>query len=318
MSFALSSSPLLFWKALFWRPQIVWTVIPPTLGMPNSLVAAKLAGAKSWLHVQDLEVDAAFNLGLLTSRGLQYWALRLEGMLLRRFDIVSSITPSMLAKLAAKGVASSRSVLFPNWVDTDYVYPLPRQSILRAEFGLEPGDFVALYSGNLGEKQGLGVLVDVARRLSNTRAYIVICGAGAGAQRLRAAAQDVSNILFLPLQPFERLNELLNLADVHLLPQRRRAGDLVMPSKLGGMLASGRPVVTGAAPGTELARAVEGAGIVIEPENADAMVQAVLALLEAPERRAALGTRARERALEDWSRATILARFNVSLVDNLG
>ena len=153
MSFGLSSSPLLFWKALFWRPQIVWTVIPATLGMPGSLVAAKLAGAKSWLHVQDLEVDAAFNLGLLASRRLHRWALRLEGALLRQFDVVSSITPSMLKRLAAKGVSSSRSALFPNWVDTDYIYPLPRQSVLRAEFGLEPGDFVALYSGNLGEKQ---------------------------------------------------------------------------------------------------------------------------------------------------------------------
>jgi colanic acid biosynthesis glycosyl transferase WcaI len=178
---------------------------------------------------------------------------------------------------------------------------------------LGPDVFVALYSGNLGEKQGLDILVGVARRLSGTRAHIVVCGDGAGAPRLRAAAQGIPNISFLPLQPLEYLNELLNLADVHLLPQRRSAGDLVMPSKLGGMLASGRPVVAGAAPGTQVAHAVEGAGMVIEPENVEAMAQAVLDLLEAPQRRAELAARARERALKEWSRKAILARFVGSL-----
>ena len=217
----------------------------------------------------------------------------------------------MVAKLAEKGVAPASRRLFPNWVDTKAIHPAP--SSLRGELGLPPGAVVALYSGNMGEKQGVETLADVARALAGSPVVMLLAGAGAAEARLRSATSDLPQVRWLPLQPVERLSDLLNAADMHLLPQRADAADLVMPSKLAFMLASGRPVVAGAALGTALARAIEGAGIAVPPGDAGAMADAARALAEAPERRLKLGEGARARAMATWDREPILAGFESDL-----
>ena len=112
---------------------------------------------------------------------------------------------------------------------------------------------MALYAGHLGVKQALDVVIAAARRLRGRGDIrFVIAGAGPLSGALKDASADLPNVLYLPLQPAERLNELLGMADLHLLPQHRGVADLVMPSKLGGMLASGRPIVAAADPGSEL------------------------------------------------------------------
>ena len=114
-----------------------------------------------------------------------------------------------------------------------------------------------LYSGNLGRKQGVVTIGDAARRSQDAGSptVYVVSGAGAEHQALAAgaAAHGLTNLLRLPLQPDESFNELLNLADVHLIVQEPGVADLVMPSKLTNMLASGRPVIATAAAGTALA-----------------------------------------------------------------
>src|SRR5258706_9484719 len=146
----------------------------------------------------------------------------------------------------------------------------------------------------MGKKQGLDLLLDAARQLSHrSDLRFVFCGEGPYRQFIFEKCQALSNVTLLLLQPSERVNDLLNLADIHLLPQRADAADLVMPSKLTGMLASGRPVVAGAAAGTELYRAVEGCGIAVPPGDAAAMTGAVLDLTRDPQRRLALGAAAR-------------------------
>src|SRR5262249_60647601 len=129
-----------------------------------------------------------------------------------------------------------------------------------------------------GEKQGVETLADVASALANTPVHLGLAGAGAASPRLKAATEGMAKVHWFALQPVEKLNDLLNAADIHLLPQRADAADLVMPSKLAFMLASGKPVVAGAAPGTALARAIEGAGIAVPPGDASAMAAAVLDL----------------------------------------
>ncbi len=198
-----------------------------------------------------------------------------------------------------------RRVLFRNWVDCTAIRPIDGVNPLRAELGL--GDAtVALYAGAMGEKQGVETLVDLAAPLAAAGVQLVLAGAGAARPRLEAALAGRPGVHLLPVQPAERLNELLNLADIHLLPQRADAADLVMPSKLTGMLASGRPVVAGAAPGTELHRAVADCGIAVPPGDAAAMTRAVLDLAGDPTRRRALGAAARARAEAEWDREAIL------------
>ena len=310
---ATSSLPL--WKAAFsWRPDVVWTVMPPLAGMPSALIAAKLANVPSWLHVQDFEIDAAFELGILKSPGARRFFLCMERKLMSAFSVVSSITPRMLEKLDAKGVGSAQ-VLFPNWVDLNAIFPMPDSSSMRDELGIGPQQFVALYSGNLGEKQGVDDLIDVARLLSHhPRFTLVVCGDGAGRDRLALRAAGLSNVKLLPLQPIERFNAMLNVANVHLLPQKKEVADLVMPSKLPGMLASGRPVIAGAAPGTQLAQEVEGCGIVVPPGDVAAIADAMTAIMSDPLRCAASGSAAYLRARAHWSKDSVLEKFEAEML----
>jgi colanic acid biosynthesis glycosyl transferase WcaI len=310
----VTSAPVLLAWAWRWKPDIVWTMMPPLAGLPVALACAKLAAAPSWLHVQDFEVDAAFELGMFRSPRLRRLLLWAERKLLSGFQVVSSITPRMVDMLTAKQVAA-RKVLFPNWVDLSAIFPLPRDASLRDAFGIPQGAFVGLYSGNLGEKQGVDDLLAVARLLSDVPEFtMVICGDGGGRQRLAGLAGDLANIRFFPLQPIEKFNALLNSADVHLLPQKAEVADLVMPSKLAGMLASGKPVIAGAHAHTQLAQEVEGCGLVVPPGDTQAMAAAVRSLLAAPQLQASLGAAAALRARERWSKDEILLRFETQLV----
>jgi colanic acid biosynthesis glycosyl transferase WcaI len=119
----------------------------------------------------------------------------------------------------------------------------------------------------------------------------------------------LGNLRWLPLQPAERLNDLLNLADIHLLPQRADAADLVMPSKLTGMLASGRPVVATAGQGTQLGRVVSGCGVLTPPGDGAALARAIVDLAADPAQRQALGAAARRYAETNLARDAIMSRF---------
>jgi colanic acid biosynthesis glycosyl transferase WcaI len=233
---------------------------------------------------------------------------------MRGFDRVSTISARMLERAAAKGVRADRLVSLPNWADIDAIRPLDGPSPYRRELGLAPDAIVALYSGNMGSKQGLEVLAEVARLLQvNPQIRFVFCGNGAGRPELMAQCANLPNVTFLDLQPVERLGDLLGLADIHLLPQRADAADLVMPSKLTGMLASGRPVVAGARADTELGRVVAGCGRAVRPENGDAFAQAIEQLASDDTLRKSLGVAARAFADRHFGRDAILGQFERDL-----
>lgn len=297
-SFAVSSLPSLL-RAAAGRPDVIVVVEPALFCAPAAWLAARLCGARAWLHIQDYEVDAAFELGLLKGAGLRALVKRGERWLMRRFDRVSTISNRMLDLAVAKGVDADRAVLLPNWIDVNAITPRADSGDYRAELGIPADAVVALYSGNMGGKQGLQTLADVAQRLAHDpRLWFVFCGQGPERAPLQAACAGLQRVVFLNLQPAERLGALLNTADIHLLPQRAGAADLVMPSKLTGMLASGRPVVCGAAPGTELASVVTHCGLLTPPEDAEAMAEAIRKLSCNAQVRETLGAAARLYALK--------------------
>jgi colanic acid biosynthesis glycosyl transferase WcaI len=314
LSFAVSSVPVTLWQGLIWRPHAVIAVEPPLLATPGALLAARLAGARSWLHVQDFEVDAALGLGFVKGGLLGRVATGIERLMLGHFDRISSISPKMLQRLRDKGVPDPKISFLPNWVDADVIRPLAEPSPLRRTLGIDPGVAVALYSGNMGAKQGLEMLAHAAHVLQHRQDILfVFAGDGSARAELEAGVAGLPNVRFLPLQPAEELNNLLNLADMHLLPQRRETADLVMPSKLTGMLASGRPVIAGAETGTQIATVVHSCGIVVPPENGDAMATAVAHLADHRERRLTLGEAARRTAVLEWGKEATLRAFAAEL-----
>ena len=312
-SFAVSSFPVLLRLAMG-SPSLVFVVAPALFCAPAGWLAARLSGAVAWLHVQDFEMDAAFELGLLKGAFVRKLVRGGERRLMGAFDRVSTISRHMLRQLDAKGVSVERRELLPNWVDLDRVRPGDRSPALRRRLSIADGQLVCLFSGTLNRKQGLGAVVDAARLLAPHRdVVVVICGNGEFRTSLEDASRDLANVRFLDLQPLEELNELLNMADIHLLPQLRGAADLVMPSKLGGMLASGRPVVAASAPGTEIAMVVEGCGVLTEPECAQGIVDAILELASDPERRERLGLAARDYAQRHLGTSAVFDRLGMSL-----
>jgi colanic acid biosynthesis glycosyl transferase WcaI len=322
ISFMLGSLPVMM-REIFISPEIVFTVEPTFFGAPVAFFVAQATGAASWLHVQDFEVDAAFELGLLPTRGfINTFALGLERLFMRRFTRVSSISAKMVERCELKGVPLHKSILFPNWVDIDAIHPLSGPNRFRIELGLED-KLILLYSGNMGNKQGLELLAPLANAFSpegvhtDPRVHFLFCGDGAFRPQLEALVGHLPNVTMLPLQPYLLLNELLNAADIHLLPQRAGAADLVMPSKLTGMLASGRPVIATADPGTQVAHVVDSGrhpcGIVVPAEDSAALHFAVSQLVADPELRNELGSNARDYAVHFLGREEVLLQFERDL-----
>lgn len=309
LSFAINSAPVVIWQILVKRPDVLLCIEPTLLGAPAALAAARWVGATRVLHVQDLEIDASFAVGHLSRLGkLKFLALAFERACLKRFDKVITISRKMADRLVAKGVEEERVEIVHNWVDIDRIRPLEAPSPYRRELGLAETDRVVLYSGNVGAKQGFDTVIAAAERLADRpEIQFIIAGEGPAKAKLQARAKTLPNLRFLPFQPYARLSSFLGLADVHILPQSADAADLVLPSKLGGMLASGKPIVATAAQGTELAEFLAGA--VVPPEDGDALAAAIAAALEPGGEDAAVAQKARLRLAGLLSRSDGLGVF---------
>jgi len=306
-TFAVSSMPVTMSHVL-WKPDIVICVEPPLFNSFSSLIASRMCGARCVLHIQDFEVDAAFELGLIKSSTFRGILHRVESFLLSRFDYVSTISRSMLDKLNFKQVPVEKRIYFPNWVDTDYIKPQVH-SKLRDELNICEDETVVLYSGNIGEKQGLEVVVEAAICLGKSSFKFVFCGSGSARTRLQRLTLHLQNIIWLDLQPYEKLNDLLNMADIHLLPQRADAADLVMPSKLTGMLASGRSIAATASRGTEIFKVLHGMAEISEPGDVDGLVASIRKLASDAELRSKYGKLCREYAVNNLSQDSIMTKF---------
>jgi len=315
-SFALTSAWPLVSDAVRWRPDLVFSVAPSLMSAALAARVARSIGALSWLHVQDFEIDAAFDLGLLTHRGLRNPMIAIERGILRSFDRVSTISPHMAARLQYKGVQAEKIREIRNWTDNLQISPGSRNTSFRSELCRDPSDFVGLYSGTMSNKQGLDLIIEAARELEQTSPQIrfLLCGEGPHKSQLQSLAAGLKNVQFLGLQTNERIAELLNTADFHLIPQRAEAADLVLPSKLGGILATGRPVIVMADPESGLADEVTGAGLLVPPGNAQALANAARELKDNPDLCSNLGATARKRALQRWDRTTILTKLEQSLL----
>ena len=338
-SFMLGSIPTML-RQPFWHPDVLFTVEPTFFGAPLALLIAAACDIPTWLHVQDFEVDAAFDLGLLPAHGpVHTLALTLERLFTSAFTRVSSISAKMTDRALTKGLPPRRVVLFPNWVDIDAIHPQPpgAPNVIRRDLAATiPGiddKLLILYSGNMGAKQGLELLAPLASSFApggphaDSRVHFLFCGDGAFRPQLETLVAGHPNVTLLPLQPLDRLNDLLNAADIHLLPQRAGAADLVMPSKLTGMLSSGRPVVATADPGTQVAGVVSGAptpttpghdpcGLVVPADSevpAD-LHAAVARLVHDPALRHQLGAAARRYAVGHLGRDQVLRRFEADLL----
>ncbi|WP_324746150.1 glycosyltransferase WbuB [Pseudomonas veronii] len=282
-SFSLSSAFAAF-AQLRWKPDLVILVVPTMFCAPQAVALAKLTGAMSVLHIQDYEVDALFGLSIAKGDGLKRFAFAAERALLRAFDRVSTISSGMLQRAAEKGVTKEQLRFFPNWSETARFQKVPRDAELLRRLGVDPDKQVLLYSGNIGEKQGLECVINAAERLAErTELVFLLVGEGAGKARLldMSLQRNQTNVVFAPLQPYDDLPALLASADCHLVIQKRGAADAVLPSKLTNILAVGNALIT-ADPETSLGLLCSehpGIATLVEPESVDALIMGIEAVL---------------------------------------
>lgn len=313
LSFWLSSFPVIL-SRVFDKPDVVIAIEPPFFASTTALFMSKLTGSRSVLHVQDFEIDAAFNLGLIKNDFLKRFALTIEKYFMSRFDVVSTISKKMMSRLKEKGIDEKKILFFPNWVDTNLIKRSGKENAFRNEIGVPVDQVMLLYSGNMGNKQGLEIIIEAAKLLVDRRDVLfLLSGAGSSRVKLMESAHGLDNVKWIDFQPLSKLSMLLCTADIHLLPQSSHAEDLVMPSKLTGMLSSGRPVITTSRKGTQLYEIVSQCGKVVEPGCVDDFVSAIIELVDHRDLRCELGIAAREIAENELDINSVLERFNDSL-----
>lgn len=317
-SFALTSCFKLM-TLIRLKPDVLFLVQPTLFCAPFALVYCKLTGAKSVMHIQDFEVDAMLGLGMSSNALVKRVAHKCESWLMRRFDAVSTISYSMVENAIVKGVEREKVFFFPNWSDTGFVTPDVCGEAIKRELGLSDYKKIVLYSGNIGQKQGLEIVLDAAQSFSDSQEiHFVVIGSGSYRVELESLAKQLNlkNITFLDLQPWERVPEILAMADVHLVVQKKGAADAVLPSKLTNILSAGGHALVTAEENTELgllANKHPGIFTLVEPENSSAFTQSLECMLNSSLR----GTNqvARDYALNNLAKDEVINRFIKDLHD---
>ncbi len=299
-----------FWDLFFRRYDLLIAVTPP-FGL--SLAAGCVARWRQrpfWLHVQDLQVDAGAAVGFLRNPRLLRLLRWLEAWVWRQSTGLTTISEAMRKRMETREPRLSVS-LFPNWVKTQEMIPQPKDSSFRRETGTQ-GQFVVLYSGSLGIHQGLDDLLAAAEQMRNDpQIRFVVVGDGNYRVQLQQQAEraGLRQMVWLPLQPKERLAEMLSSADVGLVMETRQMANLSMPSKILNQMACGRPILAVADEQSLLAqtlRATSG-GVVVPPGAPERLVQQLRQLQSAPDRLEQMGQQARTFVQANHDSAAVFA-----------
>jgi colanic acid biosynthesis glycosyl transferase WcaI len=296
------------------RPDAVLAMSPPlTLGAAGWAVA-KAHRVPFVFNIQDVFPDVAVELGAITRpQAIAAFSL-LERETYLRADAVTVLSEDLrenvVAKIAGRGPAGSpdKVHVIPNFIDTDWIRPGPKENSYRREFGLE-GKTVVMYAGNVGLSQSLELVLAAATHLAHDpQVVFVVNGGGSARPGLERQADGLPNVRFVDMQPKHRLPEVAAAADIHVVPLRTGLARSSVPSKLYTILAAGRPVVASVDRGTEVARTVDeaGAGLAVPPDDPEAFTKAVSRLVQAPDEAAAMGASGR-RFVETWASPAAVA-----------
>ena len=318
ISFAITSFPILL-SQLFWRPDCI-ILIAPTVSCALNVFFFKFLSFKkvfTMLHIQDFELEAAFNLGILNGKLFKKYLAKIELIIFKNFQVVGTISQGMIKKLFHKGLEKEIIYFLPNWVDLDKIKPIKLnernkyRNKYRKKFGISDKTIVIQYSGSMNKKQGFDFILPIIEHFNKTNNLLWLFGGdGPMKNTLIKATKNTSNIIFLPLQDEKDMNEWLNTGDIHIIPQDDSVEELLFPSKLITILASGNPVVSNANENTELGQLVAEVGIRVNPKDQVAFINALNELIVNKNLRFSLGKKARQIACKFYNKDLILEKFD--------
>jgi colanic acid biosynthesis glycosyl transferase WcaI len=301
------------------RGDVLFLRTPPLqLGVP-ALFAKALRGAKVLVNVQDIHPDLAIESGILKNPAGIRFAKALEKWVYGLADRIAVISDGFARNLRAKGVPDGKLAVLPNWVDTDFLKPGPKDNPVARRYGLDR-KFVIMYSGtiSISSNRTLEQALEAAGLLAGDREVVfVVVGEGLKKDSLKekAAALGLANALFLPFVPYPELPALLASSDVLLVPLDREKSDLSVPSKLYTFMAAGRPILGLASADSEVAILLRenDCGLAASPDDPAAIAAAVRTLKDEPERRRALGAHARDYVVSRFAKDTVLRSYDALL-----
>lgn len=293
-----------------YKPDIVVAATdPPLLGVLGAWLK-RLWKCRFVYNVRDLYPDIAYANGGLKNPQLLKLLNVSNAVAYRDADRIILVGHDMAGRVVRKGVPPEKLTVVPDWVDCAQIQPLSG-SIFRQRLGQK---FVVMYSGNLGLSQRLETVLEAARVLrDDARIVFILVGEGAQKAQLqsRARQMDLPNVLFQPYRPKELLAESLSSADLHLIPLAAGTSGCLVPSKVYGILAAGRPFIAMMDKEAEVAALARDnrVGRVVAPGDSRGLASVVQEAAGRPAELRAMGERARMLALERFDRRVVTRRF---------
>jgi colanic acid biosynthesis glycosyl transferase WcaI len=298
------------------RGDVVFLRLPPLQLGVTGILARRLRGARVVLNVQDIHPDLSIESGLLRNPFLIRMAQAFEKWIYKHTDEILVISEGFRQNLLAKGVPAEKISIVPNWVDTDVLSPRSKDNRVARRYGLHER-FVFMYSGtiSISSSTTLERILEAASRLGDDpRIRIAIVGEGLKKPDLTAKAEalGLTNVVFIPFQPYGDLPELLGSADVLLVPLDKEKSRLSVPSKLYNFMAAGRPILGLADPDSEVFSLIRdaGCGICAPPDEPEAIAAAMRGLQTDASGREAMARAGRAYAEENFSRRAVLDAFD--------
>ena len=282
---------------------------PPIVGLA-ALWAARRAGARFVYLCEDIFPEVAVLVEDFRSKTVNASLDRMNRYLFRQADAIVALGDRMRRRLVEeKGADPARVHVIHNWADCDAIVPGPKDNAFSRAHGLVDR-FVVMHSGNVGLSQNLDVLVEAADRLrSRERLTIAVVGDGSKRPALEAlaAARGLTNVRFFPYQPKALLHDSFASADAFVVALKRGLEGFIVPSKVYGILAAGRPYIAATDASAEPAAIVRdaGCGVVAAPGDAGALADAIAALYDDPAATREMGVRARRAARQFDRRAAV-------------
>lgn len=232
-------------------------------------------------HIQDLQIDAARELGIIKNKQLLRGLTTVENFIFNKSNVISTITPGMKKKIVSKGVPASKVISFPNWTETKQASMGEKNHVSLQELGIPLDKKIIFYSGSVGEKQGLEMMFDVAELAYKNLPDVLFLFSGDGPYTIKlkelSRNRKLQNVKFIPLQQWPVYRQIIDLSTINLVIQRTSASDLVMPSKLLSMLGSGALALVTAEKNTSLHSFIteNNLAIAVVPEDFKSMYLAI-------------------------------------------
>ncbi|MFC1514724.1 glycosyltransferase family 4 protein [Candidatus Omnitrophota bacterium] len=296
------------------KPSLFFAVTsPPFFGGLLAYVASKIKKVPFVYNVQDLHPDILFSLKIFRVKPIAYFLGGIERFVYSRAQHITVLSNKMKETLHKKGVPLKKMTVIPNFCDTEFTGSLSKDNDFAKEYGLN-ARFNVFYAGNMGQPQGLESVIKAAKILKDRPDILfVFVGSGEKKQDLQrlAGESDLTNVIFIPLQPFERMSLVWASADISLISLRKNISHLAFPSKTYSILSSGRPLVAMVDKDSEIWEFVKasGGGLCVESEDYKDLADKIISLYKDPARRKEMGQKGRRFIENNFSKQRIVSEY---------